>query len=297
MSQAESGMVGDSFKLGYRFQKFWDRSMATAFFFGELGGGLFLVSLYFNFVPGMILGLISTGIGKPYFHITHMGVPFKSWRAILRPDRSWISRGLLSIMTFIPMGTLVVLDTYFDWSQGGMLGSLVQLLAIAAALVVITYQGFAMSHSSAFALWNTGLMPISSMIYALTVGTFVALAVGWEALGENTVQVASLAMILLVALFGVIMSLMHASYHGTKGGRQSVELLTKTLFAKLFLPLVLGAGIIVPLLLMWFFRGNMIVAIVSAILVLVGFYTYRVLMFKAAVYEPQVSYAARFGLV
>ncbi len=85
MSPDQTTFSGDSFVLGYRFQSYWDFHMATAFFFGELGAGLFLVSLYFGFVPGMVLGLLCTGVGKPYYHMSHMGVPMKSWRAIMRP--------------------------------------------------------------------------------------------------------------------------------------------------------------------------------------------------------------------
>ena len=42
---------------------------------------------------------------------------------------------------------------------------------VAGALVVATYQGFAMSHSSAIALWSTAMMPFASLLYAITGGT------------------------------------------------------------------------------------------------------------------------------
>jgi len=71
--------------------------MASAFFFGELGAGLFFVSLLLESAQGMLAGLLITGLLKTYFHLSHMGVPKKSWRAILRPDRSWISRGLIGM--------------------------------------------------------------------------------------------------------------------------------------------------------------------------------------------------------
>jgi DMSO reductase anchor subunit len=107
-------IVGDSFQVGYRFQRYWDTPMANAFFCGELGAGLFFVSLWFGFLPGMLTGLLITGILKTYFHISHMGVPMKSWRAMLRPDRSWISRGLISIMVCSAFGFAHVLNLWFD---------------------------------------------------------------------------------------------------------------------------------------------------------------------------------------
>jgi len=287
---------GDSFKLGYRFQSYWDLPMAAAFFFGEFGAGMFLVSLYFEYLPGMILGLLSTGVGKPYFHISHMGVPGKSWRAILRPDRSWISRGLISIVFFIPCGALVVLDAAFGWSGGGMLGQLVKVVAVLSALVVMSYQGFLMSHSSAFAIWNSGLIPMMSVIYALTSGAAVTLAMS-QMFGTVDSQLLGHAVIALVVVnLLVLLSFLHAAYHGTAGARQSADLLTREQYSRPFLGLVFGAGIVLPLLLLWLGGVNVLTSLLTAIGVLAGYFAFRVLIFKAAVYEPQVNFAARLGL-
>ena len=166
-------MVGDSFRLGFRFQRHWDVSMASAFFCGELGAGLFLVSMLCGSVPGLVLGLLITGIGKPLFHLTHMGVPGKSWLAIARPDRSWTSRGLIAIVVFSGAGALHAILAISG--NSGRFDIALQVLAGAAALVVMTYQGFAMAHSSAIALWSTAMMPFSSLLYALTGGVIMTL--------------------------------------------------------------------------------------------------------------------------
>jgi len=270
--------------------------MATAFFFGELGAGLFLISLYFGFVPGMVLGLLCTGVGKPYYHMSHMGVPMKSWRAILRPDRSWISRGLMGIVVFVPCGALVVLDALFGWSGGGMLGKLVQFVAVAAALLVMTYQGFAMSHSSAIALWNSGLMPVASLVYALTSGAAVTLALNLFFKGIDPLLISNVLIALVGVTLLVLLSLLHATYHGTVGARQSLELLTRGRFAKPFLSVVFGAGVVLPILALWFFGASTIMGLLAAVGVVAGFYAFRLLIFKAGVFEPQISFAARLGL-
>jgi DMSO reductase anchor subunit len=288
--------AGDSFRLGYRFQSYWDFHMATAFFFGELGAGLFLVSFYFGFVPGMVAGLLCTGVGKPYYHMSHMGVPAKSWRAILRPDRAWISRGLISIVVFVPCGGLVVLDAWFGWSGGGVLGKAVQVAAVLSSLLVMSYQGFAMSHSSAFALWNTGLMPVSSVVYSLTSGATATLALGVFFDGIDPLLLGNVSMVLVVLSLIVLLSLLHEAYHGTTGGRQSLDLLIKGKFAVKFLSLVFGAGVALPLLALWLGAGSAPAALLAAVGVLAGFYTFRLLIFRAAVYEPQMSFAARIGL-
>jgi formate-dependent nitrite reductase membrane component NrfD len=296
MSSKQTVFSGDSFQLGYRFQSYWDFHMATAFFFGELGAGLFLVSMYFGFVPGMVLGLICTGVGKPYYHMSHMGVPMKSWRAILRPDRSWISRGLIGIVVFVPCGALVVLDSLFGWSGGGMLGKLVQILTVVSSLLVMTYQGFAMSHSSAIALWSSGLMPVASLVYALTSGAAVTLALSLMFGGIDPLALSNIVIVLVVVTLVVLLGLLHASYHGTAGARQSLELLIRGRFARQFLLLVFGAGVVLPLLALWLGGTSILGGLIAAVGVVAGFYYFRLLIFRAGVFEPQISFAARFGL-
>ena len=270
-------MVGDSFRLGFRFQRHWDVSMAGAFFCGELGAGLFLVSMVYGSLPGLVLGLVLTGVGKPILHLTHMGVPGKSWRAILRPDRSWTSRGLMALVVFCGAGALHTLDVIL----GNVVpfGIVLQVLAGAAALVVMTYQGFSMSHSTAVALWSTAMMPFAGLLYALTGGVMLTLLL--QAAGE----LFYLATGLLLANLVMLLCILHAAHHGSPGGRVSAELLFKGRYAGWFHGVVVAAGILVPLAALWLDSGT-----VAAVGMLAGFFTFRVLVFKAGVYEPVMSF-------
>jgi sulfite dehydrogenase (quinone) subunit SoeC len=284
-------MVGDSFRLGYRFQRHWDISMATAFFCGELGAGLFLVSILYEFALGMVLGLIITGIGKPVFHLSHMGVPGKSWRAILRPDRSWISRGLIAIVVFCGAGVVHTIDVIAGGVVPPPLNFMVTLLAGAAALVVMTYQGFAMAHSPAIALWSTAMMPLSSLLYALTSGVMLTLALQSGGLTASTVkQLVYLALGLLVADLIMLFSLLYTAYRGSPGSRLSAELLIKTRYRTWFLGVVVVAGLLLPLVALWLSNETPLSRLLGVTGVLVGFYTFRVLIFKAGVYEPVMNF-------
>lgn len=288
--------VGDSFRVGFRFQNHWDTAMANAFFCGELGGGTFLVSYLYDFIPGMLLGLLFTGVGKTWFHLSHMGVPRRSWRAIIRPDRSWISRGLASIVVFVGAGAIHVLDLSFGTPLPAALGSLIGLAAALAALVVCVYQGFAMSHSTALALWSSAIMPISSLLYALTGGSLLVLLIGSGSLtGDQLSGLHDMALMLLLADAIMLLSLLHGAYNGSPGARFSAKLLLKTLYARRFLGLVVATGIVVPALLLWFAGTALLAVLLSVAGALVGFYTFRVLMFKAAVYEPIMSFNPHAG--
>lgn len=290
-------IVGDSFNVGFRFQRYWDTPMANAFFCGELGAGVFLVAAALDFLPGMLLGLLVTCILKSWFHLSHMGVPVKSWRAILRPDRSWISRGLLSIVFYGAFGFAYLALVWLGLGESlglstGLVG-VVKALAVLSALVVGTYQGFAMSHSSAIALWNTGMMPVSSLVYALASGVVVNLAIGAGGSVSDTATGGNLVAAGLV-LFGLLaivhLSLLHAAHHGSPGGRKSVELLTRSFYAQWYWGITWIVGIVVPALLLWSAGGSFAAALIAAIATLTGFYSFRVLIFKAGLFEPIISF-------
>ncbi len=291
-----SGMHGESFRLGYRFQCHWDTPMANAFFCGEFGAGTFVVALLVGYMPGMALGLLVTGIGKPFFHLTHMGVPGKSWRAILRPDRSWTSRGLIAIIVFTGAGVVHVVDSFLGGALPGGLALATTVMAGVAALAVMTYQGFAMSHSTAIALWSTAMMPFSSLLYALAGGTTVVLLMhGSGAPAEVMARLTVGALGLIGSIAMMLAALLHAAYHGGPGARVSARLLMHGQYAPWLHGVVVAAGLVLPAAALWLAGGTFAGRLVAAAGVLGGFYAYRVLMFKAGVYEPVMSFTSLTG--
>lgn len=302
MTQTNARLVGNSFKLGYRFQRYWDTSMALAFFFAEVGTGLFLISYYFDFLPGMIAGLAVTGTLKPYFHLAHMGVPKKSWRAILRPDRSWISRGALAIVVLIGFGVLYVLDfgVNLEASFGlpAIVGKLAGYVSVAAAVTVMCYQGMAMSDSEAFTLWASILLPVSSFCYALTAGMMVMLVIGWHVLGEEQrALLTNMVLIMLLLDVVIVVGILARAKSKSKGGEFSVELLTKGEYARYFFGLVLILGLVLPVVVLALADGIWVSHMIATLSALAGFLAFRVLLFKTAVFEPLThDLAARIGL-
>ncbi len=290
MSLADKVFSGDTLRVGYRFQRYWDNSMAYAFFCAELGAGLFFVSLLLNNIPGMIIGLIPVATGKPYFHLAHMGVPMRSWRAILRPDRSWISRGLLGLLALIAFGGLLVLCLLFGEQLGiapdSALVQALRVLAGAFAVLTMTYQGFAMSHSTAIAIWSSAIMPLSSFLYSLAVGTGIALLIVSSQVAANLVE---LQLMLLLSLAITHLMLLHAGWHGSPGARTSVELLLQTPYTKWYLGATVFMGIVLPALMLWLAPASSLAAVLAATGVVAGFMCWRILIFKIGVFEPIMS--------
>ncbi len=305
----QPGIIGDDFRVGYRVQTTWGVSMGTAFFFGELGSGLFTVALLLDYLPGMVLGMVLTGVGKPYFHLSHMGQPLKSWRAIVRLDRSWISRGFLAIILFVGFGTLYILEVAYGAigvaaatlglgaGAADFLTNATAVIALLSALVVMLYQGLTMSHSAAITLWSTGLMPVVGLLYALMCGLSTVMALAFQSRFAG--QLESLLLLeyvnlgLLLALFLMVISLLHAANYGSAGGRQSLDLLLRGPLSRPFISLVLVIGMLVPALLMFFGSSTLPVLVALAICEAAGYYAFRILILRAGVYEPIMDFAAQ----
>ena len=287
MSIEDKVFSGDTLRVGYRFQRHWDNSMAYAFFCAELGAGVYFVSLLLDSLLGMAVGFVLVSTGKPYFHLAHMGVPTKSWRAILRPDRSWISRGVWVLAGLMGFGFLYLAALIFGEQLGigadSTLLLVLKVVSAAFAIPVMIYQGFAMSHSSAIAIWNSAIMPMASLLYSLTLGLAV---VRIFMPGAQAADLTDTLLLLLLGLSVMHLMFLHGVWHGSPGARTSVELLLQTLYAKWFWGLVVAIGIALPALLLLAAPASGVAALVAAVAIVAGFMAWRILIFKIGVYEP-----------
>ena len=287
------GTVGNSFRLGFRFQRYWDTSMALAFFFAETGAGLFAVSCFAGSRLGMWVGLALVATLKPYFHLAHMGVPGKSWRAIVRPDRSWVSRGLLGLVLLIGAGLGYLLAPYLGLPEG--LIAVLRILALLGALVVLCYQGFAMADAVSFALWANPLVPVLGLALGLTAGALCCAALGASSLPPQVLaRLLAFARMMLVFDAVAILAWLVLVQRKSAGGAFSVGLLLRGEYAASFIGWVVLAGFLLPLGLL--LSGGAIAVPVAALLFLAGFLALRLLIFKAAVYEPIMKDVLGLGL-
>ena len=103
---------------------------------------------------------------------------------------------------------------------------------------------------------------------------------------------------LVVLMFGVVtmLSVLHSARYGTGGSKHAMEQLVRGPYAAKFLGLVMGAGLVVPAALLGFAPINTVTLVLVAAAELTGCYAFRLLMFKAAAYEPALSCAPRFNL-
>lgn len=192
-----------------------------AFFFIEMGAGMFFVALFINSLLAMLIGWLTCAVLGGGLHLLFLGKPMRFWRIVLSSGwkTSWISRGLIFVSLFLLLGLV---------NMGlALWASPITALMIAAAVFAflsIIYGGFAMNYINAIPLWNTALLPILYVFSGiwggaeLTLG--VALATGATSLGiavEEWIRLLLVGYILILAVYLVSMR------YGPLAGRFSVR--------------------------------------------------------------------------
>ena len=112
-AQPSIAIAPHRFAYGFYRQSWWNWLIGSAFFFGEIGAGLFLVSLLSDHFLGMVLGYLIVVVGKNTAHLLYLGRPARFWRAAMRPDRYWIARGIWATGIFGITGAILLLPRYF----------------------------------------------------------------------------------------------------------------------------------------------------------------------------------------
>lgn len=292
-------VVGDEFVMGYRQQGQWNWLIATAFLLGKIGSGLFVVSFLTQLPAGMLLGwLVGTG-GKGIAHLAYLGKPLRFWRALRRPGSSWLARGMWAMLVFGVCGLPTVLRA-LGWPPGERLAGPwlgLGLVALLAALVLMTYDGFVLAASPAMALWNTPLMPVIAFFYALLGGvTFtVVLAVGLEAplawawsgapLAAGQLEAAEIGLALLNLL--IVLSWLSVMASSTERARRAVQVLVAMYRLPFFLGVVVIGMMGTALLALAFaLAENPQLLIGVALADVIGHYLLFYLVLKAGLFAP-----------
>ena len=286
MSKSMPLVEGNTYVLGFRQQIEWSALIASAFFFGKVGAGLFMISVATQSRLGMLLGLLIVVGGKGGAHMLFLGKPWRFWRGMSQPGTSWVSRGLWAMTFMVIFGGWALL-----LPAESSLFMPVAVIAALFAFVVAIYDGFLLTSSNAIPIWNTALMPVMCMFYSFLGGTtmtlflahfgFIQLSIGEHLL--SNIEMALLAVNLLI----VIMYLATSVTAGA-AGKTSFNLLVKGPYAVPFFTLAIGVGLVFTLLMTFFSGSTASPGIISLITVadLVGHYFIFYLLLKIGVFKP-----------
>src|SRR3990172_7722232 len=160
--------------------------LLLAFFFIELGAGMFLVASLFNNLTAMAAGWLLCAVLGGGFHLLYLGKPLRFWRMLLSSgwQTSWISRGFIFVILFLVLGLAHMVLIHWATRFAVLL-----VLANIFAFLTVIYGGFAMSFINGIPLWNTAILPILYVISGLLGGAEVTLGIALGS-GETGVGMA-----------------------------------------------------------------------------------------------------------
>jgi formate-dependent nitrite reductase membrane component NrfD len=265
-----------------------------AFFFSEIGAGVYMVSLFLGWWAGGLAGWLGCAILGGGLHLAYLGRPAKAWRSILRPGSSELSRGIILMGLFLGLGVFQMapgLVSGLPWEGNTLFFKIVLSIL---AFFVITHGFMTLSFMRAVPFWNSGIMPVLCLASGLWVGGqfTVAMAMG----AGDFPLVTTLEPVARWFLFAyVLLTLFYFwnAAHGFMASRRSVEVLLKGDLAPLFYVGIVGFALTIPLIITLYFCANPVDSArgflwLRVFCALVGDLVLRYCILKAARYMPLI---------
>ncbi|MDZ4246734.1 MAG: NrfD/PsrC family molybdoenzyme membrane anchor subunit, partial [Dehalococcoidia bacterium] len=180
--------------------------------------------------------------------------------------------------------------SFLPWT---MHSGLIQGLAIASAVLLIAYTGFALGVVNSIPFWNTALMPLLFIIYSLLGGTGLTLGLllGTGNTVINIEVVEAVARWFLLTAIVIVGAYLWISYHVNPVAKYSVFQLIKGRVSPYFIGGVLVLGLAVPVTvtaLELVYNLPYTVMLSGVACELIGGFSLRYTILKAGAYTPLV---------
>lgn len=257
-----------------------------AFFFIELGAGAYFVGSFFNSLPAMGIGWLVCGLLGGGLHFLYLGRPFRFYRMVVRPQTSWISRGMIFVSLFLLLGFINIVLGLSSITSG-----ILPVLTIALSFLVVIYGGFAMCCINGIPLWNTALLPIIYVVSGLWGGAGITLGV---AVAKGSAQmltgVGEWVHLLLISFILLLFTYLISINYGTIAAKTSISEIIRGKGWYIFWIVVVIIGISVPTGIMMTSTQSTPAAILYLTLLceLLGDLGMRYLILKYGFYNPLI---------
>ena len=256
-----------------------------AFFFSEIGAGLYFVSLFYEYKLGLILGWLITLVLGGVIHVLYLGNPLRAWRMIMKPNTSELSRGIWIIGVFAALGLLQIV------TSGGFNMVFSTIMGILCLLIIS--HGFAtMNVIRALPAWSSTMVLPLSLISGVWIGhqilQFMVSVSGSAALASGMEVWAE---VFFFAYFLCIVLYVWGTWHSNEIGKESIKMQLRGDLLKISF---IGIGLLaitVPLILaliMWGGDTNSFLIFLRLACVIAGDLALRYVIMKSAVYKPLI---------
>lgn len=229
-------------------QTAWIRGKGILLFAGlflvEFGAGVFLASSILDSLWGQTAGWLISGALGGGCHFLFLGHPFRIYRAIQRPGRSWISRGLFIISLFQLLGLVHLALSYFSTPVPW-----VMVAANVLAVATILYGGYEIADVKSIPTWHSSFLPIQMLARSFFIGLAVVLVInllfGRDTPGIHMKQWLLVTLLINICLFAL--SLISLAFEEGKK-KLSLSMMAKGDLRRIFWPWVVAGGMIIPLI-------------------------------------------------
>jgi formate-dependent nitrite reductase membrane component NrfD len=213
-------------------------------FLVEFGAGLFVAASIFNALWAQTAGWLISGVIGGGCHFLFLGHPFRIYRAIVRPGKAWISRGLIVISLFQFSGFIHLALSYFS-----MPVPWVMIVANLLAVATILYGGFEIADVKTIPTWHSGFLPIQMLARSFFIGLAIVLIVNLL-MGRPTPRIDSEQWLLMILFINVCLFVFALISLGLEEGKQklSLSMMTRGDLKWIFWPWIVGGGMIAPLI-------------------------------------------------
>jgi formate-dependent nitrite reductase membrane component NrfD len=255
-----------------------------------IGGGLYLVSLYFNSLLGMFLSWLMVILLKGGFHFAYLGKPMRFWRMALKPGTSWLARGFIFLTLFIVFGAIQLAFSY--WLPGTALEFAFKVIAGLMVFLVVINTGFVMNYINAIPFWNSAMLPLLFLSCGVLDGLGLILAIGLFN-GNIDILAAEIStrVLLILNAFFITIYLWGATYMGPTGKRSVIEIVKGRIAPILWVGVTL-CGIIIPIgisIASFFFgEASAPLLIMAVVCEMGGAFSLKYIILKGALYSPLI---------
>jgi formate-dependent nitrite reductase membrane component NrfD len=269
--------------------------LEIALFAGAVGPGLFVVGAMFGSTLGLAVGylIVLAGYGLP--HLLFLGRVERFWRGMLRPGKSWISRGFLFANLFMFFGLLAVAHVLPALRQGPLDPAhgayrIILWIATGSAVLLAVYPGFLFATIRAIPFWQSAVLVPLFLIQGLGGGVALSLLLS-AAEGSTHLRLGILVPldIELLALGAILIGAhLYLSGRSSAVGKTSVDQLLGGSFRRLFLVGAALVGLACPLALLvlaWLI-GAAWPALPAGVFQLVGILLFKYCLLNVGAYSP-----------
>lgn len=238
-------------------QTTWGHLIAWYLFFAGIGSGLYiltvgakilrndtsLIKIAYYISPALVV--LST-----CFLMLDLGQPLRAMLAALRPHSSMISVGTHVLSLFSAIGLWQGYCLFF----GRRLSIFWDYCGIFLAFCTATYTGLLLGVVKAIPFWNNALLPMLFLVSALSSGVGLLLVlISREILTDEQAldflpQIIRLDVVLIIVEASFLASLLLIALTGGTAAAASAKILLTGFFAVPFWLLVVGAGMLAPLI-------------------------------------------------